>query len=331
MSDVLAMLGLTQTELDEAVNSKPNVPSRLLVDPMWRERNLTTNSVMIEFVDGQVNLIPNTSREAAPNTKSFGKGSKVRTFTVPHLPLETHIYASQLQDVRKAGTKDALLANADVVANEIAEHRNRHDATIENLMLGAVKGKILDADGTTVIYDLFTEFGVTEPTTNMQFSSATADLALTIEQTIRTMKKGLRGDTASGVTVLCSPEFFDALVTHKSTKDAWLRYQDNVLARENTNGKFTWKGAVFEIYDYTLGETPMIEAGHAHGFLTGMYNGFVRYNAPANMITEANKLARPFYISTEMGEHNRGVSIYTEINPLPLCLRPQTLMHFKSA
>lgn len=180
-------------------------------------------------------------------------------------------------------------------------------------------------------YDLFTEFGVTEPTTNMQFSSATADLALTIEQTIRTMKKGLRGDTASGVTVLCSPEFFDALVTHKSTKDAWLRYQDNVLARENTNGKFTWKGAVFEIYDYTLGETPMIEAGHAHGFLTGMYNGFVRYNAPANMITEANKLARPFYISTEMGEHNRGVSIYTETNPLPLCLRPQTLMHFKSA
>ena len=34
-------------------------------------------------------------------------------------------------------------------------------------MLGAVKGKILDADGTTVIYDLFTEFGVTEPVANM--------------------------------------------------------------------------------------------------------------------------------------------------------------------
>ena len=83
---------------------------------------------------------------------------------------------------------------------------------------------------------------------------------------------------------------------------------------------------MFEIYDYSLGETPMIEAGYAHGFFTGMYNGFARYNAPANMITEANKLA-----STRMGEHNRGAFIYTETNPLPRYLRPQTLMRFKSA
>lgn len=327
----LAMLGLTQKELDEAVTQKPLVPSRLLADPMWREKNLTTTSVMVEFIDGKVNLIPDRSRADAPNQKAFGKDSIVRTFRVPHLSLQTTIRADQIQDVRKAGTADALLSNAEVVADEIAEHRNSHDATIEHLMLGAVKGKIVDADGTTIIYDLFSEFGISEPTTSLQFSSATADLGLTIEQTLRAMKKALKGDVASGCTVLCSPEFFDALVSHKSTKEAWLRYQDNVLARENTNGKFAWKGMNFEIYDYNIGATPMIEAGHAHAYLTGMRNGFVRYNAPGNMMTEANKLARAFYIDAELLEHKRGVSIYTEGNPLPMCLRPQTLMHFKSA
>ena len=133
----LAMLGLTQKELDEAVNQKPNVPSRLLADPMWRDKNLTTTAVMVEFVGGRVALIPTRDRADAPNQKAFGKDSIVRTFRVPHLSLQTTIRADQIQDVRKAGTADALLSNAEVVSDEIAEHRNSHDATIEHLMLGA--------------------------------------------------------------------------------------------------------------------------------------------------------------------------------------------------
>jgi Phage major capsid protein E len=34
----------------------------------------------------------------------------------------------------------------------------------EHLRVGAIKGKILDADGSAVIYDLFTEFGVSQHT-----------------------------------------------------------------------------------------------------------------------------------------------------------------------
>lgn len=331
MSNALSMLGLTQAELDEAIISKPNVPSRLLSSGLFKSKNLTTTSVLVEFADGLINLVPTRSREDAPNLKAYGKGSIVRSFNIPHLPLETTIRASQLQDVRQIGTKDALLSNAQVVSDEIAEHRANHDATIEHLMLGAVKGKVLDADGTTEIYNIYREFGISEPTTAVRFSTKTTDIGLLIEQTIRAMRKGLKGDTSNGVTVLCSPEFFDALVSHDSTKNAWLRYQDNVLARENTNGKFEWKGAKFEIYDYQIGSQPMIEAGHAHAFLEGMTRGFVRYNAPGNMLTEANKVAQPFYIATEMLDYSRGVKIYTEANPLPICLRPQTLMHFTSS
>ena len=164
----------------------------------------------------------------------------------------------------------------------------------------------------------------------MQFGG-TGDLGLVITQTLRKMKNALKAGKSSGCTVLCSPEFFDALVSHKSTKEAWMRYQDNSLAREDNNDKFSWKGMTFEVYDFSIGATPMIEPGHAHAYLTGVFNNFVRYNAPGNMMTEANKLARAFYIDVENLEHKRGVSVYTEGNPLPMCLRPQSLMHFKSA
>ena len=194
----LAMLGLTQRELDEAVTQPPKVPSRLLTDPMWRNKNLTTTTVMVEFVGGQINLIPDRDRADAPNQKAFGKGSIVRTFRVPHLSLQTTIRADQIQDVRKVGTVDATASNAEVVASEIEEHRNSHDATIEHLMLGAVKGKIFDADGTTVIYDLYSEFGITEPTTDLQFSSANTDIGLVITQTLRKMKNALKPGKSSG-------------------------------------------------------------------------------------------------------------------------------------
>lgn len=331
MPTILSKLGLTQTELDDAINDIPNVPSRLLGSGMFRQKNLTTTSVMVEFTGKQLNLIPNRSRNDAPNLKAFGKGSLVRTFTPTHLNLETTIRPNQIQDVRKAGTKDALLSNAEVISDELAEHRGNHDLTLEHLMLGAVKGKIVDADGSTVIYDLYREFGITAASTAMPFGTAAADLGLLIEQTERAMKKGLNGDVSNGCTVLCSPEFFDALVSHKSAKGAFNRFQDTVLQRDNTNGKFSWRGVDFEIYDYELGGKPLIASGQAHGFLRGMRRGFVQYNAPGNMMAQANKIARPFYVSVENEDHDRGVNIYTESNPLPLCLRPQTLMKFTTA
>lgn len=331
MNQVLAMLGINQSQLDDAIMNTPSVPSRLLSEGMWRRKNLLTTSVMVEFVHQSIHLIPARSRHDASNMKTFGQNSTVRSFTVPHLPLTTVIRAEQLQDVRKMGTLDALTSNTEVMADEIMAHRSHHDATLEHLMLGAIKGQILDADGKTELFDLFREFNITKPSQALPFSTASSDLGQNIEQMVRQLKKALRGDVATGVNVLCSPEFFDALVSHKSTKEAWQRYQDNVLARENTGGKFAWKGANFEIYDYSLGAGSMIEAGHAHAYLTGTRHTFALYYAPANLFSEVNKVAKPFYVDVAALEHQRGISIYSESNPLPLCLQPQTLMHLTSA
>ena len=50
------------------------------------------------------------------------------------------------------------------VNGRMARMSRNLDATLEHLRIGAVKGQILDSDGASVIYDLFTEFGVTQET-----------------------------------------------------------------------------------------------------------------------------------------------------------------------
>ena len=66
--------------------------------------------------------------------------------------------------MRAFGSESMLEGVQAVVNQRMSEMATKMDATLEHLRVGAIKGQILDADGTAVIYDLFTEFGVTAHT-----------------------------------------------------------------------------------------------------------------------------------------------------------------------
>ena len=74
------------------------------------------------------------------------------------------ILADEVQNVRAFGSENMLEGVQAVVSQRLTEMATKMDATLEHLRVGAIKGQILDADGTAVIYDLFTEFGVTAHT-----------------------------------------------------------------------------------------------------------------------------------------------------------------------
>jgi Phage major capsid protein E len=56
-----------------------------------------------------------------------------------------------------------MLEGVQAVVNQrMSEMATKLDATLEHLRILAMKGQILDADGSAMIYDLFTGFGVTQ-------------------------------------------------------------------------------------------------------------------------------------------------------------------------
>jgi hypothetical protein len=58
-----------------------------------------------------------------------------------------------------------------VMARHLETMRNKHAITLEHLRMGALKGKILDADGSELV-DLFDEFDITAQSVSFEFSTA---------------------------------------------------------------------------------------------------------------------------------------------------------------
>ena len=56
---------------------------------------------------------------------------------------------------------------AGVMARHLETMRNKHAITLEHLRMGALKGVILDADG-SVIYNLYDEFQIGQATVNFE-------------------------------------------------------------------------------------------------------------------------------------------------------------------
>jgi hypothetical protein len=158
--DIFGSSAFTMVALTDAINKMPFVPGRIGQLGLFREQGVSTTSVMIEEREGSLTLVETTSR-GAPAVQHVANKRKARSLGVPHIALEDTILGDEVQNVRAFGSENMLEGVQAVVNQRLTEMTSKMDATLEHLRVGAIKGQILDADGTAVIYDLFTEFGVT--------------------------------------------------------------------------------------------------------------------------------------------------------------------------
>src|SRR5688572_26640174 len=154
--DIFYGSAFSMVALTDAINKMPYVPGRIGQLGLFREQGVSTTSVMIEEREGSLTLVETTSR-GAPAVQHVANKRKARSLAVPHV-------ADEVQNVRAFGSENMLEGVQAVVNQRLSEMASKMDATLEHLRVGAIKGQILDADGTAVIYDLFTEFGVTAHT-----------------------------------------------------------------------------------------------------------------------------------------------------------------------
>lgn len=224
------------------------------------------------------------------------------------------------------------MALADVLADHLTTMRNKHAITLEHLRMGALKGKILDADG-SVLYNLFDEFDITEKVVNFGLSTANTNVKAKCLEVVRHIEDNLRGEVMSGIHALVSAEFFDALTNHPSVKEAYERWQEGAFLRDDFRSGFPFGGITFEEYrgqatDPNGTVRRFIAQGEGHCFPMGTAESFVTYFAPADFNETVNTLGRPLYAKQEPRRFDRGTDLHTQSNPLPLCLRPAVLVKF---
>jgi len=153
---------------------------------------------------------------------------------------------------------------------------------------------------------------------------------------LRHMEDSLLGEYMNGVHCLCSPEFFDVLVSHTNVKEAYKQYQQGIMLINDVRAGFTFGGITFSEYrgqatDVNGTTRRFIEAGEAHCFPLGTIDTFGTYFAPADFNETANTLGQPLYAKQEPRKFDRGTDLHTQSNPLPMCHRPGVLVKLTMA
>lgn len=333
MIDVFNSDAFSTISLTAAINKVDHVPGRAgeLAFAGVGE-GVATTTVMIEEKAEALSLI-STAPRGAPNAQEKSDKRTARSLAIPHIPLDDTVRADEVQNIRAFGSDNALQGVQTVVNDRLMKMAARHDLTLENLRLGALKGTITDADGST-IYNLFTEFGVSqESSVNFALTTATTDVRGKCATVIRAMKKNakLALPSTARVHAFCGDNFFDALLSHANVKGVYDGYAaaERRLGDDYAYGIFEFGGIFFENYRGTDdGSTVGIGTDAVRFFWSGVPGLYAEYYAPGDFMETVNTVGLPRYAKAvpDPSGLNRFVSIHTQQNPLPLCLRPKTLM-----
>ena len=319
----------TVTTLTAAVNKLPLMPGLVGEMGLFADKGINTTSVIVDELEGRLILVPNSSRN---DDAQFAKGEKRRrrTFSTAHLPLKATILPGDLQNIAAFGSDSVANSQAKVINDRLQGLKNSVEATREWQRVGALRGKILDADGSVMI-DLFSEFGVTQKRINIAFSTPTANVRKGCIDAKRHAEKTLGGVMVQGYRALCGPAFFDALTAHPNVEKAYANYQEAAdrLGGDQRKG-FRFGDIEFIEYDITVSGQKFIPDDIAQVFPVGS-GVFLMNNAPANYNETVNTLGQPFYAKVEDRRMGKGWDMEVQANPLALCLYPEALVELKAA
>ena len=336
MLDPFAGGGFSLTTLTAAINKLPNRYGRLQDLGLFPLRGITTRNVDMEERNGVLTLVP-TRPWGSPAFQNQSAKRTLRSFVVPHMPMEDSVLAGDVQGIRSFGTENEVDPVTQRVQQKLQEMRDKLDQTLEWRRFGALKGILLDADGTTVLYNLYNEFGITQKTVDFTLGTASTDVRNVCASVKRWIEDHLYGERMTGVRVIVSPEFYDKFVSHANVKAVYANWQ---AAQERNGGDmrdgFTFGGLTFEEYraqtsDITGTMQRYIAAGDGHAFPEGTVNSFATWASPADFNETVNTIGQQYYAKMERQKFDRGMDLHVQSNVLPLCMRPEILVRVYSS
>lgn len=311
------------TELTAAINRMPFAPTRLGSMGLFVEQGIETLTLAIEAQEGVLTLVPTKAR-GAPGTVKTEPRRNVRNFSTVHLPQTVSVWADEVIGLRAFGKQTDTELAMSKLARKMAIAKRDLDLTHEWQRMGALKGIVYDSNGSSVIYNYFTEFGLSQQTHDMVLDSDTTKVAVKINEFKRKMEDKLGGLMPSGVTVLCSPEFFDAFISHPAVVETY-KYQQGAVLRTDRRDGFEFGGCWWEEYR-GLSATAFIAANKAYAVPTGVPDQFMSYYSPAPYMETVGTTGLPFYAKKQMLDFDKGLDVEVQSNPLHMNTRPESVI-----
>ncbi len=337
MLDIFRADAFSVLRLAEALREVSYVPGRVGSLGLFQTQSVDVLDVAIEKADAEnLVLVPSSPRGSPGDTRDFARRS-LRKLSIPHFQRNDAIYADEVQQVRAFGSENAVESLQAKLAMKAAVHSQDFALTEEFHRLEIIKsGRVLDADGTTVLFDYYNEFGETQsPEVDFDLDNASpapGALRKRCVEMIRAMSTTLGGLPYQRIHALVGDAFFDDLIAHPEVRSTYLGYEQAAALRTayinngagGTYGSFEFGGITFE--NYRGGGAISIDTNKAHFFPVGVPGLFRTFYGPADYIETIGRPGQRMYGKTYEMLNGKGVQVEWQMNAIHWCSRPRVLM-----
>lgn len=319
------------TTLTHSIQHQDFIPGRIASLGLFDPEPIQTITAVVEEEYGTITLAPTAPRGGVSDPTSRDR-RKVRSFAVPHIPLVSQVQADEVQNIRGFGMNNrasAEMASVEMVRDKkLQKMRQRLEATIEYHRMGAIKGVILDSDGLTTVFNLFTEFDVTQSTLGMDLDVDATEVTTQIREATRLSENALGNSVVQGFHAFCGDTFYDTLITHPNVKEWFRNHPEARVYRDEARAYATfWFGGVtWENYRGSVGGVAFVPATKAYLVPLGVPELFIHYMAPADYVETVNTPGEPYYAKSELMPMGKGIKIEAQANPLCLCTKPAAVV-----
>lgn len=299
---------------------------------LFRNESVSQHSVTVESSEGTLGLITDQVRGARNNVNKDDTRS-LRSFAVPHFPLDDFISPQDIQGKRAYGSADAAETEAAVLQRKLERIRRNHAVTMEAARAYAITTGAIYAPNGTVSGNYYTDFGVTRKSVAFDLGNGGTDVIGKGEEVIAHVQDNiLSGEVVSSITAICSPEFFSALIKQAGVKDAYKFYtstQEPNRIRVGGAGlyrQFSHGGVDYIEYRGEYNGVRLIPAGEAYFVPMGTADMFLTYLSPANKFGSVNTLGEEAYVFQYRDAMDEKILLQSEHNALHLIRRPAAVV-----
>lgn len=314
---------------------------QLFDDRLFDIKSTTQTAILFDVNEKTTTLVPSIERGAKESV--YGSDNVVQTRALPlaYFKFSDYITSSDLLSQRAIGTVDSQQTLELARAEKLVDMRRKMDQTHEYLKLQAIKGVFKTPEG-TVYADMFDEFGVVQDEVDFELSDSTTDVLGKIRKIRRMLKDNLQnGGFINGLDIFVSPDFYDALISHETVKEAYKYYQGTTgqagnaqPLRDNLNDTFVYGGVRFVSLDGSFSlpngtSEDLIEAGYGHVVpnVSGLFKGFY---GPSNKLSMVTKGGQPMFSWEYTDPRGESHELQAESAPLFYCQKPRALIKVKA-
>ena len=314
--------------LTAAINEQPYVPGRIGELSLFSEEGVPTLEVQIEYDGTTLGLVSAKPRGGVGQAVVLGP-RKLIPFNTVHLPQRSTMLADEIQGIRAFGSMSEMEVASSRVAKYLAKHRIQLDMTHEYQRIGAIKGQILDADGETVLLDVYQSFGIDQASFPMEMHIATTIVRDKCDDVLDLIEDALGATPTRGARSFCGREFWRSLISHKSVRETYLNTAQAAELRGKVPDSFELGGITFERYRGSMKGVPYVPTDEALVFPEGVPDFFITRFAPGDYLETVNTDGLPYYSRVEPLDYGKGLGIESQSNPLHLPTRPKAIIRLR--